>query len=78
MPLSVAVFCRYGPRFLVVEPGLTKLKHKQLLSEDEYVKAQEQYGSDAFEAGIGAEAIRELLLKLDLNAERKRLRERDA
>ena len=34
------------------------------------LKAQEEYGNEAFEVGIGAEAIRELLLKLDLNAEK--------
>ena len=64
----------YFESFLVIEPGLTKLQPKQLLTENEYVKAQEQYGEDAFEVGIGAEAIRELLLKLDLKKEREKLR----
>ena len=64
----------YFESFLVIEPGLTKLTKNQLLTEEEYMKAQEEYGSDAFEAGIGAEAIREILLKLDLNAERDKLR----
>ncbi|MBA1338407.1 MAG: DNA-dir [Pelagibacterales bacterium] len=64
----------YFESFLVIEPGLTKLTKNQLLSEEEYVKAQEEYGEDAFEAGIGAEAIREILIKLDLNAERDKLR----
>ena len=64
----------YFENFLVVEPGLTKLKHKQLLTEDEYIKAQDEYGNDAFEAGIGAEVIRELLFKLELNTEREKLR----
>jgi len=64
----------YFESFLVIEPGLTKLKKNQLLSEEEYVKAQEEYGVDAFEAGIGAEAIREILLKLDLKAEKEKLR----
>ena len=65
----------YFESFLVIEPGLTKLKNNQLLSEDEYIKAQEQYGPDSFEAGIGAEAIREILLKLDLKAEKIKLRQ---
>jgi DNA-directed RNA polymerase subunit beta' len=64
----------YFESFLVIEPGLTKLLKNQLLTEEEYVKAQEEYGVDAFEAGIGAEAIREVLLKLDLKAERDKLR----
>jgi len=65
----------YFESFLVIEPGLTKLKKNQLLSEEEYVKAQEEYGVDAFQAGIGAEAIREILLKLDLKAEKEKLRD---
>jgi len=64
----------YFESFLVIEPGLTKLKKNQLLSEEEYVKAQEEYGNDSFEAGIGAEAIREILLKLDLKQEKEKLR----
>ncbi len=64
----------YFESFLVLEPGLTKLKKQQLLTEDEYVKAQEEYGDDAFQAGIGAEAIREILVNLDLNSERDKLR----
>ena len=65
----------YFESFIVIEPGLTKLNYKQLLSEEEYVKAQDVYGEDAFEASIGAEAIRELLIKLDLNSEATKLRE---
>ena len=60
--------------FLVIEPGLTKLKKNQLLTEEEYIKAQEEYGDDSFEAGIGAEAIREILLKLDLKAEKEKIK----
>jgi DNA-directed RNA polymerase subunit beta' len=65
----------YFESFIVVEPGLTKLNKNQLLSEEEFVKAQEEYGDDAFEAGIGAEAIRKILVNLDLNAEKDKLRE---
>ena len=64
----------YFESFMVVEPGLTKLKKNQLLSEEEYVKAQEEYGEDAFEAGIGAETIRKILINLDLAKEREKLR----
>jgi len=65
----------YFESFMVIEPGLTKLKKGQLLSEDEYIKAQEEYGEDAFTAGIGADAIREILVNIDLQSERKKLRE---
>jgi len=65
----------YFESFIVTEPGLTKLKLKQLLTEEEYIKAQEEYGEDSFEAGIGAEAIREILIKLDLKKEQVKLRE---
>ena len=64
----------YFESFLVIEPGLTKLKKNQLLSEEEYMKAQEEFGTDSFQAGIGAEAIREILLKLDLKQEKEKLR----
>ena len=65
----------YFENFIVIEPGLTKLKKKQLLTEEEYMKAQEEYGEDSFQVGIGAEAIRELLINLDLNSEKDRLRQ---
>src|SRR4249920_2392877 len=56
----------YFENYVVLEPGLTPLKDRQLLSEDEYVKPQDQYGADSFTAMIGAEAIREMLKALDL------------
>ena len=65
----------YFESFMVIEPGLTKLKKKQLISEDEYIKAQEEFGDDSFTASIGAEAIRELLVNLDLKAEKEKLRQ---
>jgi DNA-directed RNA polymerase subunit beta' len=56
----------YFEYYVVLEPGLTPLKDRQLLSEDEYLKAQEEFGGDSFTAQIGAEAIREMLKGLDL------------
>src|SRR5712672_843934 len=56
----------YFEYYVVLEPGLTALEDRQLLSEDEYLKAQDEYGQDSFTAMIGAEAIRELLKGLDL------------
>ena len=56
----------YFEYYVVLEPGLTPLKDRQLLSEDEYLKAQEEFGPDSFTAMIGAEAIREVLKGMDL------------
>ena len=64
----------YFENYVVIEPGLTPLKEHELLNEDQYIRAQEDYGEDAFTAGIGAEAIREMLSSLDLESERDGLR----
>ncbi len=65
----------YFESFIVVEPGLTTLKKGQLISEEALLKAQEEFGEDAFTAGIGAEAVREILVNLDLKKEQQKLRE---
>jgi DNA-directed RNA polymerase subunit beta' len=57
----------YFESYVVLEPGLTPLEDRQLLSEDEYLKAQDEFGADSFTAAIGAEAIREMLKALDLD-----------
>ncbi|MBV8977840.1 MAG: DNA-directed RNA polymerase subunit beta', partial [Alphaproteobacteria bacterium] len=64
----------YFENYIVTEPGLTPLKDRQLLTEDEYYKAQDEYGNDAFTAMIGAEAIRTLLQAIDLEKLRDDLR----
>ncbi|MBM3484004.1 MAG: DNA-directed RNA polymerase subunit beta' [Alphaproteobacteria bacterium] len=64
----------YFESYVVVEPGLTALAYRQLLSEEQYRAAQEEYGADTFTARIGAEAIREMLSGIDLDKERTRLR----
>jgi DNA-directed RNA polymerase subunit beta' len=56
----------YFEHYVVIEPGLTTLKDRQLLSEDEYLRMQDEHGADSFTALIGAEAIREMLKALDL------------
>jgi DNA-directed RNA polymerase subunit beta' len=65
----------YFENYVVIEPGLTPLQPFQLLSEEEYMDAQDEYGEDAFTAGIGAEAVREILINMDLEAESERVRE---
>jgi DNA-directed RNA polymerase subunit beta' len=56
----------YFESYIVLDPGLTPLKDRQLLNEEEYLRAQDEYGQDSFTAMIGAEAIREILRSMDL------------
>ena len=60
--------------YIVTEPGLTPLKAKQLLTEEEYIQQQDEFGEDSFTAQIGAEAVRELLKGYDLEDEAEQLR----
>ncbi|RMH34144.1 MAG: DNA-directed RNA polymerase subunit beta', partial [Gammaproteobacteria bacterium] len=65
----------YFEAYVVTDPGLVEELHKgQLMTEEMYLDALEQYG-DEFKAEMGAEAIRSLLMDLDLEAEAKRIRE---
>ena len=63
----------YFESFIVIEPGLTPLKKFQLLTEEDFYRAQDEYGEDSFTAGIGAEAVRQLLETIDLEAQRESL-----
>lgn len=64
----------YFEAFVVVEPGMTELEKGQLLNDEAYLDAIEQYGDD-FDARMGAEAIRDLLRQIDMEEEIKSLRE---
>ena len=64
----------YYQNWMVVEPGDTPLKEGQILTEQEYIDAQEKY-QDLFKAEMGAEAIRKMLRKLDLKALMRSLEE---
>ncbi len=57
----------YFESYVVVDPGTTPLQERELLSEARHRKLAEEHGPDAFRAGMGAEAIRELLKKLDVD-----------
>ena len=65
----------YFENFVVIEPGLTSLEKGQLLSEEEFYDAQDEFGDDAFEASIGAEAIKKVLEVMDMDEERVKIRE---
>ena len=59
----------YFEQFIVVEPGLTDLKKGEVISEDQYIDYQDQYGEDSFSAAIGAEAIEQMLINIDLESD---------
>jgi DNA-directed RNA polymerase subunit beta' len=65
----------YFENYIVTEPGVTTFTEKQLLTEEQYNQAIEEYGQDSFSAGIGAEAIRVLLEGMDLPKLRDQLRQ---
>ncbi|WP_074462701.1 DNA-directed RNA polymerase subunit beta' [Butyrivibrio hungatei] len=64
----------YFASYIVLDPGETTLEYKQVLSEKEYQDAREEWGPK-FRAGMGAEAIKELLLDIDLEKEYQELKE---
>ena len=64
----------YFENYVVTEPGMTDLVKFQLLNEEQYWNAKDEFGDDSFEAGIGAEALKALLEEIDLENERQTLR----
>src|SRR5690606_39809994 len=65
----------YFENYIVIEPGVSTFREKQLITEEQYNQAIEEFGPDSFTAGIGAEAIRQLLASLDLHKIRDELRQ---
>ncbi len=64
----------YFEQFIVVEPGLTDLNKGEIISEEQYIDYQDEYGEDSFSAAIGAEAIEQMLLSIDLEADYNQLK----
>ena len=64
----------YFESFVVIEPGMTTLERGQMLNDDQYIEAIEEYG-DEFDARMGAEAVKELLASIDLEEEIQTIRE---
>src|SRR5580658_4511335 len=64
----------YFESYVVLEPGTTDLKLLQLLTEDQLLAKQDEFGEDQFDVGIGAEAIKKVLSRIDLDAEKVKLR----
>ncbi|MDQ6993268.1 MAG: DNA-directed RNA polymerase subunit beta' [Mariprofundus sp.] len=63
----------YFESYIVLDPGLTSLEQFQILTEDEYIEAFEEYGEE-FRAEMGAAALREMLKNINLEEERQSLR----
>ncbi|MDR0967279.1 MAG: DNA-directed RNA polymerase subunit beta' [Rickettsiales bacterium] len=64
----------YYDAYIVMEPGLTKLKLYDVISEDEYQDALVEFGEGAFRIGTGADGVRQIIANLDMGDERTRLR----
>ncbi|MCL7929921.1 DNA-directed RNA polymerase subunit beta' [Halomonas llamarensis] len=64
----------YFESFVVIDPGMTTLERGQLLNDEQYFEALEEFGDD-FDARMGAEAVQELLKDIDLEEEINHLRE---
>ncbi len=73
MQLKILERILYFESYVVIEPGLTPLEKYQTLTEDELYEYQDEYGEDAFSAGIGAEAVKHMLMSLDLAQEKEDL-----
>lgn len=65
----------YFESYVVTDPGVTAFRLYQLITEDEFVRAQDEYGADSFTAGIGAEALKEILKTINLSEEKEKLKE---
>jgi len=65
----------YFESYVVLDPGMTAMSYGQLLTEEEFMQAQDEYGEEAFNAGIGAEALREMLRKINPKKESEELRQ---
>ena len=76
IPLKSLERILYFESYVVTEPGLSDFEYGQLLTDEEYHQAIDEYGEGNFKAGIGAEAIREMLSQINLAEESVELREK--
>lgn len=65
----------YFVNFIVLDPGTTQLEYRQILNDTQYHEALELYGAKSFRVGMGADAIKEMLGRIDLQAEYKLVRD---
>ena len=64
----------YFESYVVIDPGETELKEKELLTEERYRELRDKYGEETFDAKMGAEAIKELLSRIDVDELAEELR----
>jgi len=74
MPLKDLERILYFEAYGVTDPGVSPFSYGELLTEDQYVRAQDEYGEGSFTAQIGAEAVHLMLSNMDLEKERGQLR----
>ena len=84
VPSRIGLILDMGPKqleqvlyfacFVVLDPGTTDLTYKQVINDKEYNDAVEKFGANSFKAGMGAEAIKELLQAVDLDKEAEEIR----
>nr|WP_152797151.1 MULTISPECIES: DNA-directed RNA polymerase subunit beta' [unclassified Salinivibrio] len=74
MPLRDIERVLYFESYIVIEPGMTNLERGQMMSEEQYLDALEEWG-DEFDARMGAEAVKALLANMDLSVETEQMRE---
>ncbi len=65
----------YFVNYIVLDPGITDLQYKEIITDDKLRQYQEQYGPKAFKVGMGAEAIRQLLKDINVDEEYDKMRE---
>ena len=65
----------YFVNYIVLDPGITDLQYKEIITDDKLRQYQEQYGPKAFKVGMGAEAIRQLLKDINVKEEYEKMRE---
>ncbi|MBQ7642286.1 MAG: DNA-directed RNA polymerase subunit beta', partial [Clostridia bacterium] len=84
VPSRIGLMIDMGPKqleqviyfacYVVLDPGTTDLQYKQVINDREYREACEKFGDNSFKVGMGAEAIKELLMAIDLDKESEELR----
>ncbi len=74
IPLKDLELVVYYAKYIILDPGTSNFEYKQIIDDRELWEAQDEYGVDSFKAGMGAEAVKQLLKDIDLDAESENLK----
>ena len=74
IPLKDLELVVYYAKYIILDPGTSNFEYKQIIDDRELWEAQDEYGVDSFKAGMGAEAVKQLLKDIDLDAESESLK----